>query len=619
MYSAMLMIRSESLYYRLSGVGAAGIMLLPVAIALVAYWRGGGFEPDTGLLNRDDAAEPHEEAPSPSGREETAGPAAAYQPLTRRMRWIGAAIFLAGLATLAIPVSRFGDSPEYKLSSARARASADAFLKSRGLDPSAFQQVTYPAAHWVDGDSMAAKYFLERRPVSAASALFERNRPVQHWATRYFKSLDQEEITVTVHPETGRVMGFVHTIPEDRAGADIPPERARELAMQFANQHGWDISAMDLKESASERKKARRDHSLEWEARAGDPRNVDEARWRVHIGISGDRVDAARGFWKLPETFERAREQENALAIVVTVAKIVVFAGLIVFGMWLLIQATRHGAVPWRRAIRLALPATVAFPVAALLNSGLIMKNYNTAVPVETFRAMAYVGIGMSALLGFVVMGAAAALICTFYPEAPGSLRAASRRIMGVDAATALLAATGIAVGLHQLQALLADRFHQYALFSIGSPDIIASAVPALAVVAGALRSLLTMAALAGVLVLLFQRTAKTWMRIAGVLVALCATLPGDIRTPGEFAVHYAVALVIAACAFGFFHFFGRRNYLAYALVLWLLALYQPTMQLLGNGNAYLEMHGWIVAAIMAASILWAVAPALANRQPRAS
>jgi hypothetical protein len=283
--------------------------------------------------------------------------------------------------------------------------------------------------------------------------------------------------------------------------------------------------------------------------------------------------------------------------------------------MWLLIQATRHGAVPWRRVIRLALPATLAFPVTALLSSGLIMKNYNTAVPVETFRAMAFVGIGMSAVLGFVVMGAAAALICTFFPEAPGSLRAASRRIMGIDAAAALLAAVGIAVGLHQLQALLMHRFHQYALFSIGSPDIIASAQPSLSVLAGAVRSLLTMAALAGLVVLLFQQTQKTWMRIAGTLVAICAILPGDIRTPGEFALQYVIALAIAACAFAFFHFFGRRNYLAYTLVLWLLALYEPMMHLLGNGNAYLEMHGWIVAAIMAASILWAVVPALAKTQ----
>ena len=58
MYSAMLLVRSESLYFKLSGFGAAGIMVLPVWIALVAYWCRGGFEPETGLLNRDDVAEP---------------------------------------------------------------------------------------------------------------------------------------------------------------------------------------------------------------------------------------------------------------------------------------------------------------------------------------------------------------------------------------------------------------------------------------------------------------------------------------------------------------------------------------------------------------------------------
>ncbi len=98
---------------------------------------------------------------------------------------------------------------------------------------------------------------------------------MQHWATRYFKSLDQEELTVTVHPETGRVMGFTHTIPEDRPGADIGAGRAREIAAQFAAAQGWDTSGMELKESASEKKKARRDYSLQREARAVDPRKGD--------------------------------------------------------------------------------------------------------------------------------------------------------------------------------------------------------------------------------------------------------------------------------------------------------------------------------------------------------
>jgi hypothetical protein len=37
-------------------------------------------------------------------------------------------------------------------------------------------------------------------------------------------------------------------------------------------------------------------------------------------------------------------------------------------------------------------------------------------------------------------------------------------------------------------------------------------------------------------------------------------------------------------------------------------------MQLLGTGNAALHMQGYLVAAIMAATVIWAVAPALLRR-----
>ncbi len=201
-----------------------------------------------------------------------------YRPLSNRVRLAAVAIFAAGLLSLLIPVSRFGESPKYKIPAEQARAGADAFLKQQGLDAGGFRHLTYPATHWSGDDSLAGKYFLERRPVSVASRLFERYRPVQHWMTRYFKSLDQEEVTVSEHPETGKVLGFTHTIPEDRPGADIPEDRARQIASAFAAAEGWDLAAMDLKESHSEKKKARRDYTLEWEARAGDPRNLDEAR-----------------------------------------------------------------------------------------------------------------------------------------------------------------------------------------------------------------------------------------------------------------------------------------------------------------------------------------------------
>jgi hypothetical protein len=73
---------------------------------------------------------------------------------------------------------------------------------------------------------------------------------------------------------------------------------------------------------------------------------------------------------------------------------------------------------------------------------------------------------------------------------------------------------------------------------------------------------------------------------------------------------------VMAAAAYGFLRIFARRNYLAWALLLWLMALRGPMLQLLGNGNGALEMQGWIVAAVMAASVVWAVLPSFGKSVP---
>jgi hypothetical protein len=65
-------------------------------------------------------------------------------------------------------------------------------------------------------------------------------------------------------------------------------------------------------------------------------------------------------------------------------------------------------------------------------------------------------------------------------------------------------------------------------------------------------------------------------------------------------------------------HAFARRNYLAYAIVLWLMTLRTPMMQLFASGNGALEMQAGLIAALMAASLVWALAPALLRRAPGA-
>jgi hypothetical protein len=611
MYSAMLLLRSHNLYFRLSGAASAGIVVLPVLVALIAYWRKGGFVPVTGLLNADEPA-----AVDPPAEAEMPEPATvSYLPLGNRVRRRAFVIVLIGLLALRLPVAHFGESPKYKLRAAEALAKADAFLRSGTLqmEPSKFLYVTYPDTHWGEPDSLAGKYMLERKPVSFVSKMFEQYRPIQHWMTRYFKSLDQEEVTVSVHPESGKVMGFGHTVPEDQPGAYLPDDAARTLAAAFAQAQGQDASAMDLKQSSTEKKKARSDHTLVWEARAGDPVNVDDAHYRVEVNVAGSRVSGWRAYWKLPEAFERARSRQNFWPIAITVAQIGSGTGIVVWSLLLLIRNIRRGLVRWRPAMAIGGVAAALLMVSELLRRNQMLKNYPTAVPIETFQLMQYILLATAAIFGFILLAAAAALLISSFPECLAAWRTSNRRLLGADAAAAFVAAVGFGIVINRFEGFLMDKFHAQALFSFDSPDVIVTAAPAVAALAGSFRSALVFAAAAGAVALLVRRL-KGWM-IPLALVAAAAMVPDEVRTAPEFALHYGIALFTLGFAVGWCWRFARNNYLAYALVFWILALQGSISSLLGTAIPAMQAQGWALVAVAAAGFVWVIWPGFVGRE----
>ena len=609
MYSALLLLRSHSLYFRISGAASAGIMVLPVLIALVAYLRRGGFEAETGLTNASEAAaEPAEEpAVAPKIYEPTVFE---YRPLTSRLRITGVAVFVIAMLSLLIHLHPFGESPNYKIRAEEARASADEFVRQQGLEPSSFRHVTFPSTHWNDDDSLAAKYMLEHRPTSRVSELLERNRPVQHWLVRYFRPLDKEEVVVSVHPETGKVLGFHHTIPEDRPGADVAPDVARSIATPFASAMGWDLEAMDLKESTSEKKKARRDYTLVWEARSGDDRNIDEAHFRVTIEVAGDRVVSLRTGWKIPEAFVRARLRQNALSIVLLTLRIIAVALIVVGGLWFLIQRIRSRQVLWGSAIRLAVVFALLGLAGQLLTIQLMFRGYDTAIPLRTFETMAWTGIAMVLVVTLLMYTAMMGLLLSLYPDVRHILRADCRRWWGADAAVAMLLAIGIVVLLNRLQTVLMDRFHPQALFAFSGPDVIVSAAPTISVIATALGGVLLYATGLAVIVELLGVLRNRWIGILAAVLGATAFASGDVRTVGEFALEFGIALASVVCAVVFCLYFARHNYLAYALALFAVSsLRRGAMQLLAQPNSSLQLQGWIVVALLGVAMIWCLLP----------
>ena len=390
MYSAMLLLRSHSAYLRFSGAASAGVIVLPAALALVAYWRYGGFEPVTGLFNANETPPP---PPVPEPAAVVPPPAATRHPLSARVRVAAAAIFVAGLLLLRIPTPGVGDHPRYQLTTEQVLAASDASLRLRGIDPTAFQHVVYPNTHWDGDDSVAGKYLLERRPVSDVARLFERYRPIQYWVTRYFKPLDAEQLLVAIHPETAKVLGYYHSLPEDRPGADIDEAGARAIASSFAAAMGTDTTGMELKEAKSEKKKARRDYNFEWAAPPGDPRNADDAVYRVEVEVDGDRPVMFRSHWKIPEEFERAREQSNFYSILATVLVMGIAAAGVVCCIFLVIIEVRAGHTPWRAIVISAVAGGIIGAVRAILSFNLSLKGYSTEMPFEIYRTSLYLGV----------------------------------------------------------------------------------------------------------------------------------------------------------------------------------------------------------------------------------
>jgi len=346
---------------------------------------------------------------------------------------------------------------------------------------------------------------------------------------------------------------------------------------------------------------------------------LDEAHFRVSIGIAGDRVSSFRSYWKIPEAFERSRSQQNFISISVLALEIAAIAGTVVFGIFMLVRNIRRGLVPWRKALWLAVVPTVLTLVSVLLNVHVTLyRGYQTAIPFETFAVMTYTILGMSVLFAFVMYGAGMALLTSFFPDCLAALRAAARRVMALDAALALLAAAGLDIGYHRVGAWLMDHFHAQALLQIDAPSLIGNSVPALAALAGAARSVFAEGAALAIVALVVGWLPRRWLLLPAALLAAFTTVSDEVHTPAEFALEYGVALIGLGCAVAFCVWFARKNYLAYALVFGALALRDPLVELLGSGNQWLQTQGWIVAAVLAVGMVATMAP-LGGRPSRST
>ena len=371
LYTAFLLLRSPNHYLMLSGGVSAGIMLIPLIVALAAYLKTGTFAEEDTLLNA--AAKAPEPLQEKAAAAETP---LAYQPLSNP-RLILAGVLAVIFAALAfIPVYRFGKGIVLRESPQDARRMADNFLRQRKVDPATYRQVV-----WINDnvDSSALHYLAERKPLEQADQVYRQATRLVLWGVRYYRPLQKEEYLVLVDPGSGEVFGFHHVLEEDGPGASLSPEQARVLAEQAVREHGYRLEDFELQSSDAIKRKAREDYTLVWQAKPGDPRNVGDAHYRLKVDIAGDQVVRFSRSFKLPEEWERAQEGNNLVNNILMGVSVLTILGLVAAGLILFVNLVRSGQMPWKRSAKFGVLIAILGLLGSLNSLPLAYRSYVSA------------------------------------------------------------------------------------------------------------------------------------------------------------------------------------------------------------------------------------------------
>ena len=624
----LLLMRSNSLYFKVSGAVVAAAALAPLGFACLSYLSRGGFETDEDLLNR--------AAPAPqidSSAEPAAATAASrsirYEALGSAMIAVLAvcAVVGGGLAWRLKPRA-IGDYLKLSVNARSAQARADEILRQRHLDANSYLRVTTLAEI---ANPITNEYLRQRVGIAAINAIYAGQVPAALWRVRYFRDGQPEEFAVILRPD-GSLHSVHHILAEETPGASLTKEEARARAEKFfAEEKRIDLRAWTLVESSSDKKPHRIDHSLTWQQNAPldagttSVSNVaDHAYARIDVDVLGDEVTNYRTYIKIPDEWVRKQKELTPARTIVNYGiPGLFFAGLgitalIVFFKNFRSEAAR--AIPWKRIGIWSFWGLCGFLVAFALGSRIahqFLDQYDTSNPLK----YTYAAIAVVVLFGAPVVFAAIAFLfgmAWFF----GVRAFGEERLLGWlgmpasyyrDAFCIGLGGSAVLLGLERVLGAASAYWptvHRFLPASFGTEfDAI---LPAASLTGGTIQhGLLLMGIVVAVTAFVAAEVRHTGLRILLLLVGALSLVPGNWGSPADLAKQFLAWLILLAIlVFGVCRVM-RFNILGCFLVVAGISLLGGAAELLAQPDSFYRANG---CAVLLALILLFAWPLIAWR-----
>ena len=617
----LLLVRSNSMYFKISGVIVGAAALAPLIFSGVAYLRRGHFAPVDDLLNR--AVPPPEigvvdevtEGLAPAGK------ARVYEVLTPALIGVLAAcLVIGGLLAWRVKQPSIGDYLKLSVNARTTLINADEVLRQRGIDPRSYHHAVVLAN---TTDPVANEFLRERVGVARVNEIYEKEVPGALWRVRYFRDSQPEEYAVVLRPN-GALHSVHHILSEDAPGATLSKEEAVNRAENYLrNTQPIDLAQWSLIEAKSDKHPHRVDHQLTWEQNralddAGAQTNSKEhAHARIEVAVLGDEVSDYRTYIKIPDDWRRRQSELTLPRVLISmVLPILVLGGLMVVALIVFLKNLRSDdahSVPWRRLAVWALWGLAAYVIIFAFGDRIanFMNAYQTAIPLRTMLA----GIGIGAVLGAAVYFSGIALLFGmawyFGRRAFGEQRLPGWTGMPPlyyrDALLIGVGGTAALIGFSRLIAALSAHWptaHRDIEASFGG-DFDAT-LPAAAIFGTVLlRTLMYTGLIALGASFVATNVKQSWLRLLLFLSAALATVGTAWGTPVDFAKQFlAGTFLLALLVFGITRVV-RFNMLGYFLVVAGTSLLAAAAKLVTQPDTFYRANGYAALLILAGLLAW--------------
>ncbi len=608
LYTAFLLFRSGDTYYIISGGISAGIMLVPLIVAVVLYMKNGGFRPADECINQaEGVASPQPKSPPQPLR-------IIYEQLSLRRIVIGSLAAVAVGCAVLLPGENPADFVNVKLTKGEIRQKADTWLAQQTDSVDA-----YIAAITIQetGQSRNMKYLLEHTTVDSTRRILREFLYPSVWNVRYYKPLEKKEYHIQYNPDTGDMVAFRQRLPEAAPGDSLNQEAAVDSAVNYLIASGIDTTNYALRTVEQVARPNRLDYNMTFEGKETFWPSIDDGKPLLQMEIHGNTIGRfARGY-HLPEEWTRTRTAQTLGRTVRNIGRIVVFLIFGISGLVLFIRRIRQeDSFTWKTPLIVGAVGSVLGLLLSVNNWNTILSGYITTIPWSQFQTImiVYLVIGGLGVGGLLLLGTA--LNRLYFPGSLMAWKAPERYRFSRDALIIVPMAILGFLGIEHLQTWLRLQFPNIAIFPIdGLPGVLDTYLPAFSVVGSAVIRGAIYAIALGLFAILWTRYFMHWaLKVLVVILVLLTLVPPNTLTTAEWALQAGISALPLLWWGIVWVFFLRNNYLGYIMIPIGVVGLAGGLDLYNQNSQPYIIQGMVVFVVFVLLWFWTLADAFRHR-----